>query len=143
MRTLALVSGTLIASIVGLVAVALVADRGVDWPVRSELPAGFRGWAVVQYERRDCAPLARHGLYLVIVHDRSGRACTSSPRPEGWHFHSVQYVGADERRVAVPDDFLHSLSYSVGDMADSFFVGTREDLAADRTPLAERFHRRR
>ena len=131
------------AVIVALVAAIVIylGDVGVGRPLRHELPPGFRGWALVQYQRPDCPALAQ-GIRLVIGYDATGKACTSSKKPLGWRYRTFVYVEPNGTRRPVPEEMLRSYSYSVGDNADTFFVGTDADFAADRTSLDQKYRRK-
>jgi hypothetical protein len=49
-----------------------------------EVPAGFRGWAAVEFERPDCSPLTKHGNAWHVAIPPTGYLCTSNPLEEGW-----------------------------------------------------------
>jgi hypothetical protein len=140
MRSVLIAVSTVV--IVTLVAAAVIyfGDVGVGRPLRHELPPGFRGWALVQYQRPDCPALSQ-GIRLVIVYDGSGKACTSSKKPLGWRYRTFVHVEPSGTRQPIPEEMLRSYSYSIGDNADTFFVGTDADFAADRTPLDKRYRR--
>jgi hypothetical protein len=127
--------------IVALVAVSVVyfADVGVGRPLRHELPPGYRGWALVEYQRPDCPGLYVQGLRLIVTYDVTGRACTSSQKPLGWRYRTFAYVEPNGTRRPIPEELLRSYSYSIGDNADTFFVGTDAEFATDRTPLDKRY----
>jgi hypothetical protein len=116
------------------------ASAGIGRPLRHELPAGFRGWALIEYEQTNCPELYVRGIRLIIPYDARGRACTSSPRPLGWRYQSFVYVEPSGMRRPIPEEMLWSYSYSNTD--DVFFVGTEAARSADRTPVVER-HRRK
>jgi hypothetical protein len=80
-------------------------------------------------------------MRLIITYDGSGRACTSSKKPIGWRYRTFVYVEPNGARRPIPEERLRSYSYSIGDNADTFFVGTDSDFAADRTPLDKRYRR--
>lgn len=61
-------------------------------PLRWELPPGFVGWTIVQYERADCPRLPVQGGYRVIHLDERGRACTSDRQESGDAFDKYFYV---------------------------------------------------
>jgi len=141
MRYLGIAAATAAIGIIVLAALLYFSDAGIDLPVRHQLPDGFRGWALIQYQRPACPALSTQGIHLIIPYDATGRACTSSLPPAGWRYRSVVYVHRDGTRRAIPETMLHVYSHSINDNADTFFVGTEADFAADRTPLARRFKR--
>ncbi len=128
--------------IFGIAGVLYFADVGVGRPLRHELPAGYRGWALVEYQRPDCPALSVQGFYLIITYEASGRACTSSQKPLGWRYRTFAYVEPNGTRRPIPEEMLRSYSYSISDNADTFFVGTDAEFAADRTPLRKRYRER-
>ena len=121
--------------------VLYLADVGIGRPLRHELPAGYRGWALVEYQRPHCPELSVQGIRLIVSYDATGRACTSSPRPLGWRYRTFVYVEPGGARHATPEEMLHSYSHSIGDNTDTFFVGTSAEFAADRTPLHKRYRK--
>ena len=122
-----------------IVCVLYLADVGVGRPLRHELPNGYHGWALVQYQRPDCPALSVQGIRMIVAYDATGRACTSSQKPFGWRYRSFAYVEPNGTRHPIPEEMLRSYSYSIGDNADTFFVGTDAEFAADRTPLYKRY----
>lgn len=131
------------AGVVALVAALAIylGDVGVGRPLRHELPPEFRGWALVQYQRPECPSLSR-GIRLIISYDASGRACTSSKKPLGWRYRTFVHVEPNGTRRPIAEEILRSYSHSIGDNADTFFVGTDADFAADRTSLDQRYRRK-
>ena len=112
---------------------------GLGRPLRYELPAGYRGWVVIQYEDPACPPLQSKGIYLVIPIPPSGRACTSSPIPLGWRYTRYEYVSPDGTRRAIrwggwhPDQEIWAGSWApvqqgVSFPRSSFFVGAETEL---------------
>lgn len=131
--------------VVGAVLVSCVlyfADAGIGRPLRHELPAGFRGWALSKYRRASCPVLSTRRTHLIVTYDASGQACTSSPKPMGWRYRSFVYVEPGGQRRPIPEALLWAYAYSITDDADTFFVGTQAELSADRTPLSERYRRK-
>lgn len=88
---------------VGLVIVAVaILGRGVGWPVRWELPPGYRGWVVVRYEDPSCPELGRDGIYWVVVIPPTGHACTASASTgRVWRYYRYEYVHAKGMRTAL------------------------------------------
>ena len=125
-----------------------VFSYGVGRPLRWELPARYRGWAVLDYEQRQCPPLVRSGLYVVIRFDANGRACTSDSQLRGWRYHRYEYVRSDGSRVVREPivsrgdaRLIWGNAYVYPENAYEFFVGTRDEYASDRTPAAQRSRR--
>lgn len=85
---------TVSAGLLGCVLLGVLAFLLGWWgqPVLWELPVGYRGWVVVQYEDSACPPLPRRGIYKVIAVDPAGRLCTSSPMPTGFRYLRFEYV---------------------------------------------------
>jgi hypothetical protein len=67
-----------------------------------EIPAGYRGWLVVRYEDRACAPFRTAGTRRYIRFDAAGRACTSEQNSRRWRRVEFVYVSPDGGRVAIP-----------------------------------------
>ena len=139
MRYLKVAAVTTAIGAVLAVCVIYLADVGVGRPLLHELPNGYRGRALVQYQRPDCPALRVQGIRLVIPYDATGRACTSSEKPFGWRYRSFVFVESDGRSHSIPEEMLRSSSYSIGDKADTFFIGTDAEFAADRTPHRDRY----
>jgi hypothetical protein len=51
-------------------------------PLQLEIPAGYRGYVVLQYALGSCAVLPRRDGYTVIRFGDDGRACTSETKVE-------------------------------------------------------------
>ena len=64
--------------------------QGVAHPMQWELPAGYRGWVLAQFEDPTCPPERAEGIFDIFAVGADGRACTSSRLPHGWQY--VQYV---------------------------------------------------
>jgi len=105
---------------------------GVGGPVRWEIPAGYRGWVVVNYESPSCPTLETDGIYLRIVVPASGHTCTADPYPTGWRYHRYEYVQADGSRVMLPssgwDQAREIWPIAAGRYRSYFFVGTSAEL---------------
>jgi hypothetical protein len=70
-----------------------------------ELPAGYRGYLVVQFSDPSCPPLERRGEYEVIRFGEDGRACTSA------RYEDQEGVARDRMFYVYPDGQLIELSY--------------------------------
>src|SRR5712664_2071562 len=99
-------------------------------PIRYEFPAEFKGWATVQFEDPACPPLRRLGIFLVVSVPVSGRACTSTHRPNGWIYYRFEYVYPDGKREALrwndhgrPGTQVWLVGYRPEDKSYEVFVG--------------------
>ena len=92
------VLGTWAATVVALVTACSVATRTPMWV---EIPAGYRGYLVVQMNASSCPPLERRDGYVLVRFDKDGRACTSDSQAsqEGAARDRLFYVYEDGRRV--------------------------------------------
>jgi hypothetical protein len=89
--------------LVGFIIIVVAALTGnLRRPILWELSPGYRGWVVVEYQRRDCPPLSTEGIQLVITVSASGHACTSSPIPKGWRYERYEYVLENGTRREIP-----------------------------------------
>lgn len=133
-----IIFGGLLLGIVVLVIVVAI-RQGVGRPIRYELPPGYRGWVLIEYENPSCPSLVTKGMYLVISIPSSGRACTSSPVPKGWRYSRYEYLAADGQRTTIPsggqgkDNQIWASSHAFAQETvrfprDRFFVGTKEEL---------------
>jgi hypothetical protein len=68
-------------------------------PCVYEIPEGFTGWILVEFERTDCPPLPQRNGKLLLAIDKNGRLCTSSKIEEGWAKDEYYYVGASRRAL--------------------------------------------
>ncbi len=108
-------------------------------PVRYELPAGYKGWVLIEYQNPACHSLEVKGIYLVIPIPHSGRTCTSSPAPQGWRYERYEYVTPNGKRTTIPfhplfgENQIWASSYAPAQETvrfprERFFVGTRDEL---------------
>jgi hypothetical protein len=61
-------------------------------PDRWEVPAGYVGWIIAQYEDSSCQPLPVDGGYKVLKLSAQGRVCTSEKQASGDAFDKFFYV---------------------------------------------------
>jgi hypothetical protein len=123
---------TALAAVIFLALAGVVAaflSQGVGRPIRWELPNGYRGWLVVEYEVPRCPPLLTSGMYFVIKPSSEGRACTSSPAPMGWRYHKYEYVHPDGARTIVrsvghTDRQVWPITYGPAGNRELIFIGT-------------------
>src|SRR2546430_10806082 len=64
---------------------------------RYEIPAGYRGWVIVQEETPECPALTTERGTLVYSIDAQGCGCTSGAPPQGWSAVTYLEVAADRR----------------------------------------------
>jgi hypothetical protein len=67
-------------------------------PMRYEIPGGFKGWFVVQFENESCAALPSQGIFLIVSVPASGNVCTSMPYPTGLVYYRFEYLFPDGTR---------------------------------------------
>lgn len=116
-----------------LLVLLLVLAGELGRPVRYEIPEGFRGRVVIQYEDPSCPSLRTSGLYVVIPISESGRGCTKSAVPEGWRYTRYDYVTSDGSRTRISDErssrepAAFAGSYSPSRKRELLFIGTAEE----------------
>lgn len=64
-------------------------------PDRWDVPAGYVGWIVAQYEDPSCGPLPIEHGYKVLKLNARGRVCTSEKQEAGDAFDKFFYLDAD------------------------------------------------
>lgn len=84
------------AVIVAATAIVTMSGR----PILYEIPADYRGWLVIEYANRACAPLPSRGIMQVAAFPASGHLCTSSPQPlpDSFRQSVYQYGAAGSRK---------------------------------------------
>lgn len=103
-------------------------------PIEYRISPEYKGWIVVAYARPSCLPLSHDGAYVVISVPSSGRACTSSPVPQGWRYVRYEYVYDDGRRKNLRDrgwnnnSEIWALSEDPKQKLQFLFSGSQEDL---------------
>ena len=95
-----------VALLVLLVAASLTACQRQRVPNWVEIPAGYRGYLVVQFEDASCPPLERRGDYEVIRFGDDGRACTSN------RYSDQEGVAKDRWFYFYSDGHLEELTYN-------------------------------
>jgi hypothetical protein len=68
-------------------------------PLQLEIPAGYRGYVVLQYALSTCPVLPRRAGFTVIRFGDDGRACTSEVKVETTLRDTAFYVGPDGEHV--------------------------------------------
>ncbi len=89
----------------------------VGRPVLYEIPGGYKGWLVVRDEDSSCPPLTTRGVFLLVTLDSSGRACTSTALPKGYHYVHFRYAYPNGAR-----DFL-SLGSGMNPQGEVWLMG--------------------
>jgi hypothetical protein len=110
------------------VLILMFVEGWVRRPLLYEFPAGFRGWYIIEFNRRDCPPLGRRAAYVVISIPPSGRLCTSSPMPKGWRYYRAVYVNTDGQHDDLDRSQFFRASTDRWHTTEDGFVGTREEL---------------
>jgi hypothetical protein len=110
-------------------------------PMRYEIPGGFKGWFVVQFENRSCPPLPSQGIFLVVSVPASGKVCTSTPYPKGLVYYRFEYVflnGKRERlrwnRHGKPGTQVWLIGYDFGSKSEEDFVGDENSMNHSGSP---------
>lgn len=105
-----------------------------------EIPDGYVGWIVVEYERPACPALPRQGQELVYRVSADGRLCISDPFREGTARDRFVYVSSEgaRRELRVPDE-ARQLRYEGTTKRLLAFVGTKEEQEARRGTTPEGF----
>jgi hypothetical protein len=62
---------------------------------RWQIPDGYVGWIVVQYNNPSCAPLPETDGYKLLRISPKGRLCTSDRQPNGEAFDKYEYLRGD------------------------------------------------
>lgn len=124
-----------------LVACAPHDTRTPNW---IEIPAGYRGALVVQFDDPSCPPLQRRDAYEVIRFGDDGRACTSEAYEDqiGVASDHIFYVDADGHRVEIdnPDAALGTMyAGSLHRMSGWVFVPPHSDPYADHATVSCRW----
>jgi hypothetical protein len=128
---------------VSLALACLVLSR-LGWPVLYEVPPNLQGWFTVQYDDNSCQPLARKGLYRVVVVRPNRFACTSSPIEMHWHFERFEYVMPDGQTALIPDG-VHgvdnrvrawNVSWSLERHQGYVYIGPESEVATGNPPYA-------
>lgn len=76
-------------------------------PVITDLPADYRGWVIMRYERPECPEMAREGVSLVVSVPSSGCVCTSSPEPKHLRAYIYRAAQSDGTRQGMSNAMIH------------------------------------
>jgi len=95
-----------------------------------EIPEGFSGWVLVQFEKNGAAPLPERDGERIVTIGRNGRAVTSSPLEEGWsRLDEFYFVGSQRTKISVSE---HGAGGQVWSQANGagytiFFIGSEQE----------------
>ena len=134
MKTLLVVGGIAI-TLVSVVLAVGIYKRVIGFPESYELPPGYKGWLLIEFENPSCPRLAWRWGFRVIHLGPGGRACTSSRSPLGWHYERYEYVGPDGARTRLrssgweTDREVWPITCGPDGRRCTTFIGTREELS--------------
>jgi len=89
-----------LASLLLVCAIAVTACGRLRTAREYELPSGFSGWALIEFEVPDAPPLPKKDGKYVLRLGKDGRLKTSSREEEGWTRDSYFFVGTG--RTPIP-----------------------------------------
>jgi hypothetical protein len=123
---------------------ALIGCQERRTPVVYEIPEGFRGWVLIQFNKPECPRLAEVEGKLVLRISKDGKSCASSAPEYGWakdEFHFVSERGREPIRTTVQGGGGMIWSASIGECGSgaghtaavfsNFYVGTEVAAKAD------------
>lgn len=119
-------------------------------PDRVLIPAGFIGWARVDFEVKDVPPLPREQSYSLIVLNADGTLKTSSPHPEGIAKDEYFYfAGANRTPLSTSGVCKGGMIWGVATgtesgsqaatISEKFFVGTETQFRHEVDPSGKNF----
>jgi hypothetical protein len=132
MRLAAKIAAALILLVLVLIALEF-ATGNFGRPLLYRMPAGYRGWVLVEYNNSGCPPLSSDWLYLVIDISASGLGCTSSGVTYGWRYTRFEYINEHGVQCVLrssgwdPNPEVWGIDTSQ-DKWESLFVGSKQDL---------------
>jgi hypothetical protein len=119
--------------IICAIGLGILLHGAFDRPIRYEIPGGYKGWMIVQFENGGCPLLPRQGVFRVVSVPSSGRVCTSDHHPDHLTYYKFEYVFPDGRRESLrwnyhgkPGTQVWSIGYAMEDRSDELFVGDEE-----------------
>lgn len=107
--------------------VLLVLALDIGLPYRYEIPAGYKGWIVMQFDNPTCSPLERDVLFYVIRIGKKGGMCTSDHRNPKFRYQKFEYVDARGNRTATQSPWGTTAGDSEG-YIDMQFIGSQEEM---------------
>ena len=119
------------------------------WPYRTacvyEIPEGFHGWVLIEFENRSCPALPIRDGKLVFSVSAQGSLCASSKLEQGWATDEYFFVG--QVRTPIPNtgwggggliwgssNGWCQVTGKVPHVFESFFVGTETQFRAAGAP---------
>jgi hypothetical protein len=115
--------------------------RQIGRPMLYEIPIGYKGWVVIQYENASCPSLPVRGIRLVVSVPGSGRVCTSTTAPQGYSHVRFEYLspGGSRRSLSLgsgsnPNGEAWLLSYSPDDKSEIDFIGSKAEMENSGSP---------
>lgn len=112
-------------------------------PMRYDIPGGYKGWLLIQFENPACPPLHSEGSFRVVAVPLSGRVCTSDHHPDHWTYYKFDYVYSDGTRKHLhwndhgkPGLQVWLLGYRLDDKSEELFVGDEQAMNHSGTPPA-------
>lgn len=105
-----------------------------------EIPGGYRGWVVAEFNRAHCPDARVTGSSWVYSVSPSGQACTSGASRKGWMYTRYEYVFSDGTRTPLSVGVwgrggdIWGRSGGPGPQQEMFFVGTEGSFLASSRP---------
>jgi hypothetical protein len=119
-------AGTILLAVVWLGVLLLAYWGGTARPVVYRIPAGFSGWALIEYDNPACPPLRADGLWLVVPIRPTGYGCTSSHSEfPAYHLVRYEYVDMEGRRTPIPS----TIGGGGGGIWSSFAYGAAQNVS--------------
>jgi hypothetical protein len=117
-------------------------------PCVYEIPEGFTGWVLIEFDKTNCPPLSKKDGNLVFQIGSDGRCCASSALGFGWAKDAYFYVGKSRSEIpsTVPGGGGLIWGGGTGSVQtksaektyETFFVGTEQQFShANQRPTPE------
>lgn len=107
----------------------LATEAPPQLPLQLEIPAGYRGYVVLQYALGSCPLLPRREGYTVIRFGDDGRACTSETTVATTLRDRAYYVAAGGEHTE--DDIIFAVDFEQRQEATHRIIGTVYAVAPD------------
>ena len=112
----------------------LLASKEISYPLLWEIPEGFHGWVVAQFDNPNCSQLPRHTIYLVVKISSDGKGCTSTKTGEKWVYDRFEYVDTTGHLTPIPSTGKNPSVWFIESSDESHellvFIGRRAELDA-------------
>jgi uncharacterized protein DUF6843 len=106
-------------------------------PCVYDIPEGFTGWVLIEFERSDCPAIPKPDGKLVFSIGKDGRVCTSSKMEVGWANDEYYYVGTSRRKLPATAPGVGGMVWGAGTgssqtmsqkprVYETFFIGTEQ-----------------